>query len=99
MRIAIFTDAYPPFVNGVSTSSFNLANCLKANGHEVLVIAPRFTDASSNSSITFYMSGLLFKNLYGYRLTNIFAYKPLKIIKSLDQKSFTTKPILQLVFS
>ena len=44
MRIAIFTDTYPPFVNGVSTSTFNLANSLTAHGHDVLVVAPRFTD-------------------------------------------------------
>ena len=44
MRIAIFTDAYPPFINGVSTSTYNLANCLKAHGHDVLVVAPRPTD-------------------------------------------------------
>lgn len=82
MRIAIFTDAYPPFVNGVSTSSFNLANCLKANGHEVLVIAPRFTDGKLELiDNVLYVPGFYLKNLYGYRLTNIFAYKPLKIIK------------------
>ena len=32
MRVAIFTDTYPPYVNGVSTSCFNLANALKARG-------------------------------------------------------------------
>lgn len=82
MRIAIFTDAYPPFVNGVSTSSFNLANCLKANGHEVLVIAPRFTDGKLELiDNVLYVPGFYLKNLYGYRLTNIFAYKPLQIIQ------------------
>ncbi|NLB48700.1 MAG: glycosyltransferase family 4 protein [Erysipelotrichia bacterium] len=82
MRIAIFTDAYPPFVNGVSTSSFNLANCLKANGHEVLVVAPRFTDGKLELiDNVLYVPGFYLKNLYGYRMTNIFAYKPLKIIK------------------
>ena len=40
MRVAIFTDTYPPYVNGVSTSCFNLANALKARGDEVLVVAP-----------------------------------------------------------
>lgn len=82
MRIAIFTDAYPPFVNGVSTSSFNLANCLRANGHEVLVIAPRFTDGKLEQiDNVLYVPGVYLKKLYGYRLTNIFANKPIKIIK------------------
>ena len=44
MRVAIFTDTYPPYVNGVSTSCFNLANALKARGDEVLVVAPRFNE-------------------------------------------------------
>lgn len=82
MRIAIFTDAYPPFVNGVSTSTFNLANCLKANGHDVLVIAPRPTDGKLEQiDDVLYVPGFYLKNLYGYRMTNIFANKPLKIIK------------------
>ena len=29
MRVAIFTDTYPPFINGVSTSCYNLAKTLK----------------------------------------------------------------------
>lgn len=82
MRIAIFTDTYPPFVNGVSTSTFNLANCLMANGHEVLVIAPRFTDGKFEQvGNVFYVPGVYLKKLYGYRLTNIFTRKPINIIK------------------
>ena len=82
MRIAIFTDTYPPFVNGVSTSTFNLANCLMAHGHEVLVIAPRFTDGKLEQiGNVLYIPGVYLKKLYGYRFTNIFANKPVRIIK------------------
>ena len=82
MRIAIFTDAYPPFVNGVSTSTYNLANCLKAHGHDVLVVAPRPTDGKLNQiGDVLYVPGVYLKKLYGYRFTNIFASKPVQIVK------------------
>ena len=85
MRIAIFTDTYPPYINGVSTSTFNLANCLKAKGHEVLVVAPRPTDGKMEQiGDVLYIPGIDLKKMYGFRLTNIFANKPIKIIKKFN---------------
>ena len=82
MRIAIFTDTYPPFVNGVSTSTFNLANTLVAHGHEVLVIAPRATDGKLEQiGNVLYMPGRDLKKMYGFRVTNVFAKEPYKIVK------------------
>ena len=85
MRIALFTDTYPPYVNGVSTSTFNLANTLTAHGHDVLVIAPRPTDGKLEQiGNVLYVPGLYLKRYYGFRLTNIFASKPFKIIKKFN---------------
>ena len=82
MRIAIFTDTYPPFVNGVSTSTFNLANCLMAHGHDVLVVAPRYNDGKLEQvGNVLYVPGVYLKKMYGYRLTNAFTNKPIGIIK------------------
>ena len=82
MRVAIFTDVYPPFVNGVATSTFNLVNCLVSHGHEVLVVTPRSTDGKLEQiGNVLYVPGMYLKKIYGYRLVNIFANKPLKIIK------------------
>ena len=82
MRIAIFTDTYPPYINGVSTSTFNLANALKAKGHQVLVVAPRPTDGKMEKvGDVLYVPGVNLKKMYGFRLTNIFANKPISIIK------------------
>ena len=82
MRIAIFTDTYPPFINGVSTSTYNLVNALMAKGHEVLVLAPRFTNGKLEQvGNVVYIPGIYLKKLYGYRLTNLFANKPIKIVK------------------
>jgi 1,2-diacylglycerol 3-alpha-glucosyltransferase len=42
IRIGIFTDGYPPVVNGVSTSVHTLVEQLEKAGHKVFVFAPRF---------------------------------------------------------
>ena len=38
MRIGIFTDTYPPFINGVSTSIKMLENALRKKGHKVYIV-------------------------------------------------------------
>ena len=38
MRIGIFTDTYPPYINGVSTSIVMLQHALEKLGHEVYVV-------------------------------------------------------------
>ena len=82
MRIAIFTDTYPPYINGVSTSTFNLANSLVAKGHEVLVVAPRSTDGKMEQiGNVLYIPGIILKKIYGFRFTNIFAKQPISIVK------------------
>ena len=48
MRIALFSDTYPPQVNGVSTSVFMLHKHLAVMGHEVLVVAPSFPDVTES---------------------------------------------------
>ena len=69
MRVAIFTDVYPPFVNGVATSTFNLVNCLVSHGHEVLVVTPRSTDGKLEQiGNVLYVPGMYLKKIYGYRL-------------------------------
>jgi len=42
IRVGIFTDGYPPVVNGVSTSVHTLVEQLERAGHKVFVFAPRF---------------------------------------------------------
>ena len=38
MRIGIFTDTYPPYINGVSTSISMLEKALIEEGHEVFIV-------------------------------------------------------------
>lgn len=42
MRIAIFTDAFLPYISGVVTATLNLAKGLADRGHEVHIIAPKY---------------------------------------------------------
>lgn len=42
MRIGIFTDSYKPYVSGVSTSIYTLAEGLIAAGHDVYIITPKY---------------------------------------------------------
>ena len=85
MNIALFTDTYPPFINGVSTSCYNLTQVLRKNGHRVIVVTPR----ASNGKLEFiddviYMPGLEMKKLYGYRLTKFFDKKVMNMLKEFN---------------
>lgn len=84
MRIALFTDTYPPFINGVSTSCYNLVQTLRNKGHKVLVITPNTENSKELKRIddTIYVPGLELKKIYGYRLTPIFDKKLFNIVKT-----------------
>ena len=85
MNIALFTDTYPPFINGVSTSCYNLAQILRKNGHRVLVVTPRTTDGKlERVGDTIYMPGLEMKKLYGFRLTKFFDKKVMNMLKEAN---------------
>ena len=82
MKIALFTDTYPPFINGVSTSTYNLAQIFKKNGHDVIVLTPR----SDSGKLEYkdgiiYMPGFELKKMYGYRVTNIYSHRVIKFLK------------------
>lgn len=85
MKIAIFTDSYPPFINGVSTSTYNLVKVLNQNGHETLVVTPN----SESNTFEFkdgviYIPGIELKKLYGYKLTSLYSSKAFEIIKEFN---------------
>ena len=42
MRVGIFTESYPPLINGVSTSVQTLTAQLEAAGHDVFVFTSRY---------------------------------------------------------
>lgn len=83
MKIALLTDTYPPFINGVSTSCYNLAETLRARGHQVLVVTPNPEDAKEivRKGDNVLVPGREFKNLYGYRFTKIYSRSLVEIVK------------------
>ena len=82
MKIAIFTDTYPPFINGVSTSAYNLVKTLKEHGHDVIVVTPRSDDGKLELiDGVIRVPGLELKKMYGYRITTFYSRKILKMLK------------------
>ena len=84
MRIGIFTDTYPPYINGVSTSVAMLENALTKMGHEVFIVTvnPEKYSFKENDHII-RIPGIPI-GIYDYRLTGIYPLKAIKKIKAWD---------------
>lgn len=83
MRIGIFTDTYPPYINGVSTSVAMLEHALKKKGHQVYIV----TVNPENMTFKYDEKNKIIRipgiptGIYDYRLTGIYPIKALKLIK------------------
>ena len=80
MRIGIFTDTYPPYINGVSTSIKMLQNALEKKGHQVFVVtvnSEKFKYENENKIIR--IPGIPI-GIYDYRLTGVY---PLRAIEKI----------------
>lgn len=86
MRIGIFTDTYLPDINGVATSSYILRNALERLGHEVLVVTTELKKGDDYEDIgnVYRLSGIEIKQLYDYRIAQIFSLKAMKLIKEMQ---------------
>jgi len=81
MRIGLFTDTYPPYINGVSTSIAMLKTALEKQGHEVFVVtvnADKFKYQNDEKVIR--IPGIPI-GIYDYRLTGIYPLRAINIIK------------------
>lgn len=84
MRIGIFTDTYPPFINGVSTSIVNLEKALRQHGHEVFIVTVNPDDMSyryEDDERIIRIPGIPI-GIYDYRLTGIYPLKAINKIKN-----------------
>ncbi len=83
MKIAIFSDTFPPDINGVATSSENLYRTLKDHNDEVIVITSNALNGrkSDYSSSIIRLKGIRFKHLYGYVISLFGSPKAMKILK------------------
>lgn len=82
MRIGLFTDTYPPFINGVSTSVNMLKNALEKKGHEVFVVTvnPENMKFENENDKVLRIPGIPI-GIYDYRLSGIYPIKAVNIIK------------------
>lgn len=83
MRIGLFSDTYPPFINGVSTSVQMLKRALEKKGHEVFVVT--LNDESKNykfeeNETVLRIPGLPI-GIYDYRVTGLYPLKAMNIIR------------------
>ena len=82
MRIGLFTDSYPPYINGVSTSVAILKKALEAKGHTVYVVtvsnnALKYEHDTENNIVR--VPGIPV-GIYDYRLSRIY---PLTMINTM----------------
>ena len=74
MRIGLFTDTYPPYINGVSTSVAMLKSALEKKGHQVFVL----TSNDSGMKYKYEEGGKVVRvpafpiGIYDYRLSGIY---------------------------
>lgn len=83
MRIGIFTDTYPPFINGVSTSIAMLENALRKMGHDVFIVTVNPEDmhySFENEDRIIRLPGIPI-GIYDYRLTGVYPIKAISKIK------------------
>ena len=83
MRIGLFTDTYPPFINGVSTSVYMLKNSLERMGHEVYVVTLNdkgFRYKFDDDKKVVRIPGLPI-GLYDYRVTTVYPLRAINIIR------------------
>lgn len=71
MKIAFFTETYPPYINGVATQTEMLKRTYEKLGHEVLVVT---VGSKKQKDIQFidnvlYIPGFLAKKIYNYRIS------------------------------
>lgn len=72
MRIGLFTDTYPPEINGVANSTHIVFREMMKHGHDVYVVCTRkgiFKAEWDESHRILRLAGIRLKSIYGYNLT------------------------------
>lgn len=81
MRIGIFTDTYPPYINGVSTSISMLEYALKKKGHQVFIVTVNPENMTYKYGKNIIRIPGIPIGIYDYRLTGIYPLRAIKTIK------------------
>lgn len=82
MRIALFSETYPPYINGVATHIALMKKKLEELGNEVLVLTvnSKKTDEILYIDNVVYVPGIEIKKIYGYRVASPLGPKREKIL-------------------
>lgn len=86
MRIGLFTDTYPPYINGVANSTYILRNELIARGHEVFVVTTYHghgTHKWNEDHTVLQLAGPELKFLYGYVATSPFHMMAIEEVRKM----------------
>lgn len=84
MRIGLFTDTYPPYINGVSTSIAMLQGALEKMGHEVFIVTVNAEKMKyENEDKIIRIPGIPI-GIYDYRLTGIYPLRAIEKIRKWD---------------
>ena len=87
MRIGLFSDTFPPDLNGVANSTYILFEQLKKHGHEVYVVATRpgtgWAKWNEDHNVL-RLAGITIKHLYGYAVTQPVHINALNEIRALN---------------
>lgn len=82
MRVAIFSDTYPPEINGVATSARNLYRTFKAHGDSVLVVTTNpYNNELALAGDILRLPGIELKHLYDYRAASVYNGDAMKLIR------------------
>ena len=82
MNVALFSDTYPPEINGVATSTFNLRKTLLTHGEKVIVVTTNpFSNKVTYEDGVLRIPGLDVKKLYNYRMSSFYSPEGMKIIE------------------
>ena len=81
MRIGIFTDTYPPYINGVSTSIHMLERALRRRGHQVFIVTVNPEKMKYKYEKNIIRIPGIPTGIYDYRLTGIYPVRAIKTIK------------------
>ena len=86
MRIGIFTESYPPLVNGISTSTIMLQRSLEKQGHKVFIITVGDTKKYSleENDTILRLPSMNIPHLYDYKFTSVYPIKAINIIKNMN---------------
>ncbi len=82
MRIGLFTDTYPPYINGVSTSVYVLKRALEKQGHQVYVVTvnnnAKHYEIEENGHVI--RVPAIPTGIYDYRLGSVY---PVKVVNTI----------------